>query len=183
LEINQDLLKRVAKRDHRSILLLYNQCFAFMMQRLSRLSLHKEEQMSVMNTAFLKAIERIDTFDSSKDFKAWLGTIVKNEFIDQYRKKQAHAKHYNDVQPSFEDTTDKGADILIQLADTDQLYIHLIDALPETTRIVFNLYVLEEMSREEIAQSLDMSYDAVKWHILKARKQIAEQLKMTPHEK
>jgi RNA polymerase sigma-70 factor (ECF subfamily) len=183
LEINQELLQRVAKRDHRSILLLYNHCFAFMMQRLSRLSLHKEEQMSILNTSFLKAIERIETFDANKDFKAWLGTIVKNEFIDQYRKKQVHAKIFNDVEPSYEDTSDVGADILLQQADTQKLLFQFIDALPDTTRVVFNLYVLEEMTREEIAESLVMNYDAVKWHVLKARKLIAEQIKMTRHEK
>jgi DNA-directed RNA polymerase specialized sigma24 family protein len=32
------------------------------------------------------------------------------------------------------------------------------------------------MSREEIAQKLDITYDTVKWHILKARKIISEQL-------
>jgi len=154
-----------------------------MMQRLSRLSLHKEEQMSILNTSFLKAIERIETFDANKDFKAWLGTIVKNEFIDQYRKKQVHAKIFNDVEPSYEDTSDVGADILLQQADTQKLLFQFIDALPDTTRVVFNLYVLEEMTREEIAESLEMNYDAVKWHVLKARKLIAEQIKMTRHEK
>lgn len=183
MQISQDLLKRVAKREHRSILLLYNQSFAFMMQRLSRLSLHKEEQMSILNAAFLKAIDHIETYNPDKDFNAWLGTIVKNEFIDQYRKKKAHAKHYNDVQPSLEDSSDLGADMLIEIADNKQMLFNLIDALPETTRVVFNLFVLEQMSREEIAHSLEMNYDTVKWHVLKARKRIAEQLNMTRHEK
>jgi RNA polymerase sigma-70 factor (ECF subfamily) len=66
--------------------------------------------------------------------------------------------------------------LLIQNNDTEILLSQFVDALPESTRIVFNLFVLEDMSREEIAQKLDITYDTVKWHILKARKIISQQL-------
>ena len=56
------------------------------------------------------------------------------------------------------------------------MLFEFVDALPDASRVIFNLYVIEELTREEIAQELGISYDLVKWHILKARKLIAEQL-------
>lgn len=157
-------------------MLLYDYSFPLMMRRLARLSLHREEQMSIVNAAFLKAIERIDTFDPERTFSTWICAIVRNEFIDQYRMKQKHSKLFSDIEYEKEKQASDQTDFNLQGEDAERLLFQFVDALPESTRIVFNLFVLEEMSREEIANSLGLSYDAVKWHILKARKIIALQL-------
>lgn len=179
LNFTEDFIRQIVQRDRRSILLLYEYCYPFMLRRLSRLSLHKEEQMSIVNVAFLKAIERIETFDRNKDFAAWISTIVKNEFIDQYRKKQKNNKLFKDIDFEKEFQASDISDVILQGEDASKLLFQFVDALPESTRIVFNLFVIEDMSREEIATALDLNYDTVKWHILKARKIIAVQLEKT----
>ena len=179
LEFTEDFIRQIVQRERRSILQLYEYCFPFMLRRLSRLSLHKEEQMSIVNVAFLKAIERIETFDRNKDFAAWISTIVKNEFIDQYRKKQKNKKLFKDIDFEKEFQASDISDVILQGEDASKLLFHFVDALPESTRIVFNLFVIEDMSREEIAAALNVNYDTVKWHILKARKIIAVQLEKT----
>ena len=179
LEFTEEFIRQIAQRDRRSILLLYEYAYPFMLRRLSRLSLHKEEQMSIVNVAFLKAIERIETFDRNKDFPAWIRTIVKNEFIDQYRKKQKDNKLFKDIDFEKEFQASDISDLILQGEDATKLLFSLVDSLPESTRIVFNLFVIEDMSREEIAVALGLNYDTVKWHILKARKIIAVQLEKT----
>lgn len=179
LNFTEDFIRQIVQRDRRSILLLYEFAYPFMLRRLSRLSLHKEEQMSIVNVAFLKAIERIETFDRNKDFAAWISTIVKNEFIDQYRKKQKDNKLFKDIDFEKEFQASENSDLILQVEDASKLLFQFVDALPEATRIVFNLFVIEDMSREEIATALDLNYDTVKWHILKARKIIAVQLEKT----
>lgn len=179
MNFTEDFIRQIVQRDRRSILLLYEYAFPFMMRRLSRLSLHKEEQMSIVNVAFLKAIERIETFDPDRDFSAWISTIVKNEFIDHYRKKQKEKNLFKDIDFEKEIQASENSDLILQVEDASKLLFQFVDALPESTRIVFNLFVIEDMSREEIAAALDLNYDTVKWHILKARKIIAVQLEKT----
>lgn len=176
MELTQDIRAKIKQRDRRCIMELYAYCFPFMLQRLSRLSLHKEDQMSIANTAFLKALDRIDTFDLDKSFLAFLSVIVRNEFIDQYRKKQRHLAIFQHVDISTELPDHMPTDLILQQEDASKLLFEFVDALPEASRVIFNLYVIEELTREEIAQELGISYDLVKWHILKARKLIAEQL-------
>jgi RNA polymerase sigma-70 factor (ECF subfamily) len=53
----------------------------------------------------------------------------------------------------------------------------LINTLPETSRIVFNMYVLDGMTHDEIASALGISQGTSKWHLHEARKKI--QLKLT----
>ena len=176
LELTKESIALIVKRDRRFIMELYAYCFPLMLQRLSRLSLHKEDQMSIANTAFLKALDRIDTFDLQKSFPAWLSIIVRNEFIDQYRKKQRQHSFFQQVDLSTDLPDHLPTDLLLQQQDAAKMLFEFVDALPEATRVIFNLYVIEELSREEIATELKISYDLVKWHILKARKIIAEQL-------
>lgn len=177
MELTKESIALIKKRDRRFIMELYAYCFPFMMQRLSRLSLHKEDQMSIVNTAFLKALDRIDSFELQKSFPAWLSVIVRNEFIDQYRKKQRHQALFQQIDNSFDLPDTAQTDLILQQEDAAKLLFEFVDALPEATRVIFNLYVIEDLSREEIATALQISYDLVKWHILKARKMIAEQIK------
>lgn len=176
MELTKDKIALIQKRDRRFIVELYAYCFPFMLQRLSRLSLHKEDQMSIANTAFLKTIDRIDAFDLEKSFPAYLSVIVRNEFIDQYRKKQRHEAIFQQVDMATDLPDTVPTDLILQQEDASKLLFEFVDALPEASRVIFNLYVIEELTREEIAQELAISYDLVKWHILKARKLIAEQL-------
>lgn len=175
MEINQELIDRIKERDRKSILQLYEFSYNLMMQRISRYTRDKTEQMSIVNGAFMKVINRLDSFDTSMSYSAWLSSIIRNEFIDEYRKnKKFNAIYSQESIPDGESTF--SAEFLIQNNDTKILLSHFVDALPESTRIVFNLFILEDMSREEIAHKLGITYDTVKWHILKARKIISEQL-------
>jgi RNA polymerase sigma factor (sigma-70 family) len=176
LELTKDKIALIQKRDRRFIMELYAYCFPFMLQRLARLSLHKEDQMSIANTAFLKALDRIETFDLQKSFPAFLSVIVRNEFIDQYRKKQRYHSFFQQVDSTIDLPDSVPTDLILQQEDAAKMLFEFVDALPDASRVIFNLYVIEELTREEIAQELGISYDLVKWHILKARKLIAEQL-------
>lgn len=132
--------------------------------------------MSIANTAFLKALDRIETFDFQKSFPAFLSVIVRNEFIDQYRKKQRYHSFFQQVDSTIDLPDSVPTDLILQQEDAAKMLFDFVDALPDASRVIFNLYVIEELTREEIAQELGISYDLVKWHILKARKLIAEQL-------
>ena len=176
MELTKDKIALIQKRDRRFIMELYANCFPFMLQRLARLSLHKEDQMSIANTAFLKALDRIETFDLQKSFPAFLSVIVRNEFIDQYRKKQRYHSFFQQMDSTIDLPDSVPTDLILQQEDAAKMLFEFVDALPDASRVIFNLYVIEELTREEIAQELGISYDLVKWHILKARKLIAEQL-------
>ena len=56
---------------------------------------------------------------------------------------------------------------------------HLINALPEGYRLVFNLYAVEGYKHAEIGKLLGISENTSKSQLYKARKQLQEQLKKT----
>jgi RNA polymerase sigma-70 factor (ECF subfamily) len=48
--------------------------------------------------------------------------------------------------------------------------LKLIQELPENTRAVFNMYVMEGLSHREISESIGMSEGTSKWHLFEARR-------------
>jgi RNA polymerase sigma-70 factor (ECF subfamily) len=60
---------------------------------------------------------------------------------------------------------------------TVQQLIYFINQLPQTTKLVFNLYTVEGYSHEEIAAFLKISNSTNRWHLSEARKQLREIIK------
>ena len=54
----------------------------------------------------------------------------------------------------------------------------VLDTLPPATKMVFNLYAIDEYSSKEIMEELQISYETVKWHIKEARKRLRTQISM-----
>ena len=62
--------------------------------------------------------------------------------------------------------------------DTNQIF-NLIKELPETSREVLNLYAIDGYSHKEVAEMLQITEEASRWHLHKARKLMAEKLEKT----
>jgi RNA polymerase sigma-70 factor (ECF subfamily) len=57
----------------------------------------------------------------------------------------------------------------------EQLF-QMIKELPPATRLVFNLYALDEYSHKEIAKKIKISIGTSKWHLFNARKILKENI-------
>jgi RNA polymerase sigma-70 factor (ECF subfamily) len=49
--------------------------------------------------------------------------------------------------------------------------------LPEKQRLALTMFTIEQMPQKEIADALECSIEAVKWHVFQARKKLKEILK------
>ena len=58
-----------------------------------------------------------------------------------------------------------------------QQVLYLLQSLPETTRMVFNLFVTEGYTHKEIGQLLGISEGTSKWHLSEARRYLTNLLK------
>jgi RNA polymerase sigma-70 factor (ECF subfamily) len=56
--------------------------------------------------------------------------------------------------------------------------LYLLQKLPNTTRAVFNLYIMEGYNHREIGELLEISEGTSKWHLSEARKHLSHSLKM-----
>jgi RNA polymerase sigma-70 factor (ECF subfamily) len=71
-------------------------------------------------------------------------------------------------------------DELVYKDHADKLYydqlLKLVQALPEATRNVFNMYVMEGLTHKEIGNLLGISEGTSKWHLSEGRKLLKEKI-------
>lgn len=125
----------------------------------------------VMIKGFFKALSKIETFDQKSSFYTWLKRIVSNECIDFIR-----SKTYQLQFAEWDEKHDVLTDELQNELDYREIE-EMIDELPDGSKIVFNLYVLEGMKHSEIAQKLQISIGTSKSQLAYARKCLQEKLK------
>ena len=133
---------------------------------------HQQEAEELSNESFVKLFKNIHLFDASRQpnaealFKAWFKRIIINTCIDYLR------KHHSLLNGHLLGTDTEN---IVDLQETglDKLsYEEIIEAIRQLTpvyRTVFNLFVLEGMTHDEISTHLDISVGASKSNLSKAR--------------
>jgi RNA polymerase sigma-70 factor (ECF subfamily) len=52
-----------------------------------------------------------------------------------------------------------------------------LDQLPEKQRLALIMFTIEEMPQKQVAEALNCSVEAVKWHVFQGRKRLKELMK------
>jgi RNA polymerase sigma-70 factor, ECF subfamily len=123
-------------------------------------------------TAF-RAIKNSDKYKDDTNFKAWTFTIMKNIFINNYRKKvkantildSSENNYYIDSSPNNSSTNDGFRSLF-----SDELY-GMVDKLDDTIKTPFLLHV-QGYKYNEIADTFNLPLGTVKSRIFFARKSL-----------
>jgi RNA polymerase sigma-70 factor (ECF subfamily) len=154
--------------------IIYSSFYGYAMAICDRYANKQEDAVEILNDGFLKIFREIHHYipaytDVISSFKGWLRKIMVYTAIDHFRKNQKHqvvGQLDNMVfhVPSFsEDALDK---------ITYEEIIRSVQELSPGYRTVFNLFVIEGLSHDEIANHLGISAGTSKSNLSKARKQL-----------
>jgi RNA polymerase sigma-70 factor (ECF subfamily) len=138
----------------------------------------------LVQETFLRAFRSYDRFDRGSNLKGWLYTIMRNAFINSYRKKQREPETVDGIDvedwylytklaeggftPSAETT------VIEDLPDEDVR--RALMSLPEGSRAVVLLADVEGFSYAEIAQILGIPAGTVMSRLHRARKALEKRL-------
>ena len=144
-----------------------------------RMTRNAEDAEDLVQEAYLKAYKYYDKFEEGTNFKAWLFKIMKNTFINNYRKKQQAPPQsdFADIEESFETQVSEEAGKKIKSPEDELLENVLdediqgaIDELPPDYRMVVLLADLENFSYKEIAEILDVPVGTVMSRLYRGRR-------------
>lgn len=148
---------------------LYRQFYGYAMSICLRYAPTRESALEVLNDGFLNVFKRLDQYDSAQPFKDWLRQIFINSALDHYRQEVHH--HQQKVIERLEQTTvSESVEAFSQLAHEDLLA--LLQQLSPAYRMVFNLYVIDGFTHEEIAGQLGISVGVSKSNLSRAREDL-----------
>lgn len=131
----------------------------------------KQEAEDVLQEAFIKVFEKIETFRSEASLGSWIKRIVINTALNHQR-----SKLYMYPMVDVENLVDVPLPEQTLSAYHIQDLLKLIQKLPEGCRIIFNLFAIEGYSHKEIADMLKISEGTSKSQYFRAKKLLQEQL-------
>lgn len=148
------------------------------------LTYNEEDANDLVQETYLKAYRFIDKYHEGTNAKAWLFKILKNAYINEYRKKskQPTKVDFEDI-VSYHDTDDDRISGYMDLREEifqnmmgDEVTI-AINALPVDFRTVILLCDIEGFTYEEIAKIIDVPIGTVRSRLFRARNMLKEKLK------
>jgi RNA polymerase sigma-70 factor (ECF subfamily) len=154
---------------------LYN--FAF------HLTYNEDDANDLVQETYMKAYRFIDKYIAGTNAKAWLFKILKNAFINEYRKKSKRPQNvdYEEIaiyHDSEEDGYTRYTDLREEIFEGmmgDEVTI-AINSLPIDFRTVILLCDVEDFTYEEISKIIDIPIGTVRSRLHRARNMLKEKL-------
>ncbi|MBE0640262.1 MAG: RNA polymerase sigma factor [Bacteroidales bacterium] len=136
-----------------------------------RYARNKHEAEDILQEGFIKIFSSIGSFRGEGSFEGWLKRIIVNTAITHNKQSLKH--HFHADIEDVDETQIKNDDQLEEIALVkipQAKLMGLIQKLPEGYKTVFNLYVFEQYTHQEIADFLGVSVNTSKSQLMKARR-------------
>ncbi len=148
-----------------------------------RLTLDEDDAKDLVQDTYLKAYRFIESFQKGTNAKAWLFRILKNSFINDYRKKskepskvdyQEVESYYNSDDVDRQITTDLRVETLQDMIGDE--ISNALNSLDVDFRTVIILCDLEGFKYDEMAKILDIPIGTVRSRLHRARNLLKDKL-------
>ncbi len=153
-----------------------------------RLTFDEDDSKDLVQDTYMKAYRFINSFQEGTNAKAWLYRILKNSFINDYRKKskQPTKVDYQEVEQYYNsEDTPKDATVDLRMETTKDMIgdeiSNALNSLAIDFRTVIILCDLEGFTYEEMAKILDIPIGTVRSRLHRARNILREKLGSYAH--
>ena len=136
-----------------------------------------EEAEDLLQEGFLKVFMDLKQFKGNGSFEGWIRKVIVNVALQHLRRKKEIFNTSTRI--TFENIPEESneyEEIILQFSKEEML--RKLKQLPEGCQVIFNLYVMEELSHKEIAEKLDISVGTSKSQLSKARTLLKKSLNL-----
>jgi len=157
-----------------------------------RLLGNSQDSLEVTQDAFLKAFTSLDTLQKPEAFGGWLMRIVSNLSLNYRRSRKTRTSvplaevlgpqggEQTESHGGGSEWMSSGTGDPVRGLEGKELGVKLKEALaqlPEKQRLAIVMFTIDEMPQKDVAEALNISVEAVKWHVFQGRKKLKEILK------
>ena len=131
----------------------------------------------VAQDSFIKAYQKLDSFEGKSKFSTWLYTIAYRNALTKVRKKKLETTDIDSyVLDNHKDDHEFPQLEAIKNGEQQKYVRMAIDRLGETDSLLITLFYLHDNSIEEIQEITEMSQSNVKVRLFRARKRLHSEL-------
>ena len=180
LELLQTIINGCIQNSHRDQKIFYERFYGYCLKVVFRYIYRYDKAVDVVNDGFVKIFRNLDKFYSNPNespeimLLGWMRTVMVNTAIDHLRKNNFLSEIGTLPDTVWEQEDRSGG------SDQTVLYKELIQEvrkLPTSYRMVFNMFVIDGFSHNEIAERLGISVGTSKSNLSKARALLQKNIK------
>lgn len=168
------LMRRVATGDEQALVSLIERWKGPLINFFYRSVSDFAEAEDLAQTVFIRLYRSAPRYEIRAKFSTYLFQIARRLLLNEYRRKKRHPIDFSD--PAELHAIDTGLSDK-QLREIEELFSYALQDLPENQRTAILLFQQQELTYEEIAQTMDASESAVKSWIFRAREHLRSKLK------
>lgn len=170
-DVNAAIIDRCKKGERKAFYELYSLYAKAMFNISLRILNNTTEAEEVLQDSFLKAFEKIGTYNPKYSFGAWLKRIVINGSLDVLKKRKPILVPLDGIEYVQEEENED--DVIYDI----ELLKKCVTELPDGFRTILSLFVFEDYSHKEIADVLGISEGTSKSQYNRAKKKLIELIK------
>lgn len=159
----EQIIDKCKQGDRQAAEQLYRKFSAEMFGICLRFSANRAEAEDNLQDGFLRIFDSIRQYSGKGSFEGWMKRIFINVALEKFRKNRLVQLVEEPPEPECEE------DIAGNLQIPEEVLTEYVKELPERYRLVFNLYVVDEMQHKEIAAVLGISEGTSKSNLSRAR--------------
>ena len=143
---------------------VFNVCYRLLHER--------GEAEDLAQETFMRAYDRLHTFDLEREFGPWIRCVATNLCLNHLESRKVIAPLDEERDADESQRPEKQVEVKERSAQVRRA----LASLPPHYRVVIELRHYQEMSYDEIAVELNIPLSDVKSHLFRARKLLAEKL-------
>lgn len=171
-DVQKRLVTNCIAGDRKAQKELYDAYAPFVFGVIRRYLYNTEAAQEVLNDTFYRVFTKLHQYGFKGAFEGWIRRIAINLITDNLRQ---HGKYEKEIATDA-DTINAYVDESIVSKLGYKELLNVVHQLPDTHRLVFNLYVFEDLAHKEIAVMLDMTEGNSRWHLNDARRKLKEKI-------
>ncbi|WP_026993836.1 RNA polymerase sigma factor [Flectobacillus major] len=168
MKTQSEIIKRCLRGDEQAYSTLYHQYASKMMVVCVRYSSNFEEAKDLLQEGFMRVFQHLDQFKGEGSLEGWIRRIIVNVALEFYRK-NVHNRSLGHLPTDYDSHHPVAAEEILSRIHAEEL-LELVQKLPPTYRLIFNLYEFEGFKHHEIASQLGISEGTSKSNLFDARK-------------
>lgn len=144
---------------------------------------NSDDADDLVQDTYLKAFRFWDKYEKGTNIRAWLFRIMKNSYINRYRKevKEPNLVDFDEIQEFYtslkvESSDDENLEKKIFSGILDDEVSNALDSLPPDFKTVVILCDIENLTYEEIAEFIDIPVGTVRSRLHRGRKMLQSKL-------
>ena len=128
----------------------------------------------ITQDAFIRAYQRLDTYQPERPFGPWIRRVAANLCINSLKSRQWGTTVLDEETGVFPSAEEENPERIVQRNETQRDIAHALQMLRPMQRVVIELSHFHGLRYNEIAEELDIPLSDVKSHLFRGRKHLSE---------